>query len=187
MRAKLGFPGRRVIGMAGVLDSARFSWFLAEATGSSVKDVDAMVLGAHGDSMVPMPRACTVNGVPALDLIDRATIEALADRTRNGGAEIVALLKSGSAYYAPAAAVAQMVDSILADRNEILPCAAQLNGQYGVDGLFVGVPVKLGRSGISQVVEIELTADEKVAFDRSADAVRELVEAMARLAAQSPG
>ena len=177
-----GFPKERVIGMAGVLDSARFRAFIAMELGVSVTSTHAFVLGGHGDTMVPLPRYSTAGGVPITELMSAARIDALVDRTRNGGAEIVALLKTGSAYYAPAASVAQMVDSILNDRDEILPCAALLKGQYGVDGLFVGVPVKLGRSGISQVVEVELTADEKQAFDKSAAAVRELVDAMARLA-----
>ena len=179
-----GFRPERVIGMAGVLDSARFRAFIAMELGVSVSSTHAFVLGGHGDTMVPLPRYSTAGGVPITELMSAERIEALVTRTRNGGAEIVALLKTGSAYYAPAAAVAQMVDSILNDRNEILPCAAYLKGQYGVDGLFVGVPVKLGRSGITSVVEIELTADEKTAFDKSAAAVHELVEAMERLAAQ---
>jgi malate dehydrogenase len=178
-----GFPKERVIGMAGVLDSARFRTFIAQELGVSVSSTHAFVLGGHGDTMVPLPRYSTAGGVPITELLTPERIDALVTRTRNGGAEIVALLKTGSAYYAPAASVAQMVDSILNDRNEILPCAAYLKGQYGVDGLFVGVPVKLGRSGITQVIEIELTADEKAAFDKSTAAVRELVEAMARLAA----
>jgi malate dehydrogenase len=180
-----GFTPERVIGMAGVLDSARFRTFIAQELGVSVNSTHAFVLGGHGDTMVPLPRYSTAGGVPITELMEADRIEALVDRTRNGGAEIVALLKSGSAYYAPAASVAQMVDSILNDRNEILPCAAYLNGQYGVDGLYVGVPVKLGRTGITDIVQIELTDDERSAFDRSAGAVRELVDTMARLAAQS--
>jgi malate dehydrogenase len=168
-----------------VLDSARFRSFIAEELGVSVGSTHAFVLGGHGDTMVPLPRYSTAGGVPITELMDKERIEALVDRTRNGGAEIVALLKTGSAYYAPAASVAQMVDSILNDRNEILPCAAYLDGQYGVDGLYVGVPVKLGRNGISEVVEIELTDDERSAFDKSAASVRELVDTMARLAAQA--
>jgi malate dehydrogenase len=178
-----GFPSERVIGMAGVLDSARFRTFIAQELGVSVSSTHAFVLGGHGDTMVPLPRYSTAGGVPITELLSPERIEALVTRTRNGGAEIVALLKTGSAYYAPAASVAQMVDSILNDRNEILPCAAYLKGQYGVDGLFVGVPVKLGRAGITSVIEIELTADEQAGFDKSAASVRELVEAMARLAA----
>jgi malate dehydrogenase len=177
-----GFPAERVIGMAGVLDSARFRTFIAIELGVSVTSTHAFVLGGHGDTMVPLPRYSTAGGVPITELLSQERIDALVDRTRNGGAEVVKLLKTGSAYYAPAASVAQMVDSILNDRNEILPCAVLLKGQYGVDGLFVGVPVKLGRGGVTQVVEIELTADEKAAFDKSAGAVRELVDAMAKLA-----
>ena len=177
-----GLSPERVIGMAGVLDSARFRSFIAEELGVSVTSTHAFVLGGHGDTMVPLPRYSTAGGVPITELLSAERIEALVDRTRNGGAEIVALLKTGSAYYAPAASVTQMVDSILNDRNEILPCAAYLKGEYGVDGLFVGVPVKLGRGGITQVVEIDLTDDERAAFQKSTDAVRELVDAMARLA-----
>jgi malate dehydrogenase len=180
-----GFPPERVIGMAGVLDSARFRSFIAEELGVSVTSTHAFVLGGHGDTMVPLPRYSTAGGVPITELMGADRVEALVDRTRNGGAEVVALLKTGSAYYAPAASVAQMVDSILNDRNQVLPCAAYLKGQYGVDGLFVGVPVKLGRRGVSQVVEIELQADERAAFDRSAAAVRELVDAMDRIAASA--
>jgi malate dehydrogenase len=178
-----GFPPARVIGMAGVLDSARFRAFIAQELGVSVSSTHAFVLGGHGDTMVPLPRYSTAGGVPITELLSAERIEALVTRTRNGGAEVVALLKTGSAYYAPAASVAQMVDSILNDRNEVLPCAAYLHGQYGVEGLFVGVPVMLGRGGVTKVVEIELSADEKAAFDHSAAAVHELVEAMSRLSA----
>ena len=178
-----GFSPERVIGMAGVLDSARFRTFIAQELGVSVSSTHAFVLGGHGDTMVPLPRYSTAGGVPITELLEPERIEALVDRTRNGGAEIVALLKTGSAFYAPAASVAQMVDSILNDRNEILPCAAYLQGEYGVDGLFVGVPVKLGRGGISQIVEIQLADDERAAFERSAEAVRELVETLTRLTA----
>jgi malate dehydrogenase len=180
-----GLSPKRVIGMAGVLDSARFRTFIAQELGVSVASTSAFVLGGHGDTMVPLPRYSTAGGVPITELMDADKIEALVNRTRNGGAEIVALLKTGSAFYAPAASVTQMVDSILNDRNEILPCAAYLDGQYGVDGLFVGVPVKLGRGGITEVIEIELADDERSAFERSAAAVRELVETMARLAAEA--
>jgi malate dehydrogenase len=176
-----GLPPAKVIGMAGVLDSARFRTFIAQELGVSVSSTHAFVLGGHGDTMVPLPRYSTAGGVPITELLSAERIEALVDRTRNGGAEIVALLKTGSAYYAPAASVAQMVDSILNDRNEILPCAALLEGQYGIDGLFVGVPVKLGRAGITQIVEIELTEPERSAFNHSADSVRELVDAMAAM------
>jgi len=180
-----GYPPERVIGMAGVLDSARFRTFIAQELGVSVTSTHAFVLGGHGDTMVPLPRYSTAGGVPITELMAKDRIDALVDRTRNGGAEVVALLKTGSAYYAPAASVAQMVDSILNDRNQVLPCAAYLKGQYAIDGLFVGVPVKLGRRGVSQVVEIELQADERAAFDRSAAAVRELVDAMDRIAASA--
>jgi len=180
-----GFPPERVVGMAGVLDSARFRTFIAQELGVSVTSTHAFVLGGHGDTMVPLPRYSTAGGVPITELLSPERIEALVTRTRNGGAEVVALLKTGSAFYAPAASVTQMVDSILNDRNEILPCAALLQGQYGVDGLFVGVPVRLGRKGIEQIVEIELTDDEKQAFNNSAEAVRELVDAMARLASEA--
>ena len=182
-----GLPPNKVIGMAGVLDSARFRTFIAQELGVSVSSTHAFVLGGHGDTMVPLPRYSTAGGVPITELMDAGRIEELVNRTRTGGAEIVALLKTGSAYYAPAASVTQMVDSILNDRNMILPCAAYLQGQYGVDGLFVGVPVKLGRAGITEVVEIELADDERQAFDRSADSVRELVDAMARLSQPAEG
>jgi malate dehydrogenase len=180
-----GFPPERVIGMAGVLDSARFRTFIAQELGVSVTSTHAFVLGGHGDTMVPLPRYSTAGGVPITELMKPDRVEALVTRTRNGGAEVVALLKQGSAYYAPAASVAQMVDSILNDRHEVLPCAVYLQGQYGVDGLFVGVPVKLARTGVSQIVEIELQEDERAAFNRSAAAVRELVDAMDRMAASA--
>ena len=179
-----GFPAQRVIGMAGVLDSARFRTFIAEELGVSVTNTHAFVLGGHGDTMVPLPRYSTVGGVPITELLSPERIEALVQRTRNGGAEIVALLKTGSAFYAPAASAAQMVDAILNDRHMILPCAALLEGQYGVDGLFVGVPVRLGRTGIEEIVEIELTPAEQEAFDASAAAVRALVDTLARMAAE---
>jgi malate dehydrogenase len=178
-----GFSPERVVGMAGILDTARFRAFIAEALDVSVSSTHAFVLGGHGDTMVPLPRYSTAGGVPITELLDKEKIDALVDRTRKGGAEIVALLKTGSAYYAPAASVAQMVDSILNDRNEILPCAAYLTGQYGIDSLFVGVPVKLGRRGVEEVVEIQLTDEENAALQHSAAAVRDLVEAMDRLAA----
>jgi malate dehydrogenase len=170
-----GFPRERVLGMAGVLDSARFRTFIAEELGVSVADTHAFVLGGHGDTMVPLPRYSTVAGIPITDLLSADRIKALVDRTANGGAEIVALLKTGSAYYAPAAATFEMVDAILRDRRRVLPCAAFLQGEYGVDGLFVGVPVVLGAGGMQRVIEITLTADEQTAFNRSAGAVRELV------------
>ncbi len=169
-----GFPRERVIGMAGVLDSARFRAFISEELGVSVRDVRAFVLGGHGDTMVPLPRYSTVGGVPITELRPAARIDQIVDRTRNGGAEVVALLKSGSAYYAPAAAVVEMVESILLDRKRILPCAAYLEGEYGANDLFVGVPVVLGNRGMERIVEIDLTTEERAGFDHSADAVREL-------------
>jgi malate dehydrogenase len=180
-----GFPPQRVIGMAGVLDSARFRSFIARELGVSVAETHAFVLGGHGDTMVPLPRYSSVAGVPLPELLPPDRLDALVQRTRNGGAEIVALLKTGSAFYAPAAAVYQMVDAILNDRKRVLPCAAYLQGQYGVSGLFVGVPVKLGRAGVEQIIEIELTEEEKSAFEASAAAVKSLVttmEAQARAA-----
>ena len=173
-----GLPAERVIGMAGVLDSARFRAFIAEELGVSVANTFAFVLGGHGDTMVPLPRYSTVGGVPITELLSAERIEALVDRTRNGGAEIVALLKTGSAYYAPAASVTQMVDAILNDRHMVLPCAAYLEGQYGVDGLYVGVPAQLGSGGVEKIVEIKLTADEQSAFDASAAAVQGLVDTL---------
>jgi malate dehydrogenase len=170
-----GLAPERVIGMAGVLDSARFRTFIARELEVSVENVTAFVLGGHGDTMVPLPRYSTVAGIPITDLLPAARVEALVKRTREGGAEIVNLLKSGSAYYAPAASTVEMVEAILKDKKKILPCAAYLTGQYGVRGLYVGVPVKLGRRGVEQVIEIRLTADEQAAFQRSAAAVRELV------------
>jgi len=173
-----GFPRRRVFGMAGVLDAARMRYFIAAELGASVEDVDAFVLGGHGDTMVPLPRFATVNGIPLPDLLAADRIEAINERTRKGGGEIVNYYKTGSAYYAPAAAVYEMVGSILRDKKKILPCAAYLEGEYGLEGLFVGVPVKLGRSGLEEVIEVELTPEERAALHASADAVRELVEAL---------
>jgi malate dehydrogenase len=170
-----GFPRDRVIGMAGVLDTARFRSFIAEELDVSVRDVDAYVLGGHGDTMVPLTRYTTVAGVPVANLIEKKRLAQIVQRARDGGAEVVALLKTGSAYYAPSAAVAEMVDSIILDQKRILPCAAQLNGEYGYRGLFIGVPCKLGAKGLEEVVQIELTAAEKKALDRSAAAVKELV------------
>jgi malate dehydrogenase len=170
-----GFPRERVIGMAGVLDSARFRTFIAMELGVSVADTHAFVLGGHGDTMVPLPRYSTVAGIPITELMSAERVQALVDRTANGGAEIVALLKTGSAFYAPAASTFEMVESILLDRKRVLPCATYLQGEYGVDGLFVGVPVVLGAAGMERVIEIKLTAEEQAAFDKSADAVRELV------------
>ena len=168
-------PKHRVIGMAGVLDSARFSTFIAMELKVSVENVTAFVLGGHGDTMVPLPRYSTVAGIPLPDLMSQEQIDRLVKRTRDGGAEIVGLLKTGSAYYAPSAAVAEMVEAILKDKKKILPCAAYLEGEYGINGLYVGVPVKLGAKGIEEVIEIKLTAEEKAALDKSAAAVRELV------------
>ena len=173
---KSGFPSKRVVGMAGILDSARFRQFIARELSVSVENVTAFVLGGHGDTMVPLPRYSTVAGIPITELLSKEKIDALVQRTANGGAEIVALLKTGSAYYAPAASAVEMVEAILKDKKKILPCAAYLEGQYGVTGLYVGVPVKLGRSGVEQVIEIKLTPDEQAAFKKSADAVRELVD-----------
>jgi malate dehydrogenase len=168
-----GFPPERVIGMAGVLDSARFRAFIAEELEVSVRDIRAFVLGGHGDTMVPLPRYSTVGGVPITELMTAERIEQLVERTRNGGAEVVALLKTGSAYYAPAASVVEMVEAILRDRRRILPCAVYLRGEYGIDGLYMGVPIVLGNAGMEKVIEISLTDDERAAFNRSADAVRD--------------
>jgi len=170
------FPAERVIGMAGVLDSARFRTFIAQELEVSVENVTAFVLGGHGDSMVPLPRYSTVAGIPITDLLPPDRIQALVTRTANGGAEIVAFLKAGSAYYAPGASTVEMLEAILKDKKKILPCAAYLDGQYGVKGLYVGVPVKLGRRGVERIIEIKLTAEENVAFQKSAAAVRELVD-----------
>jgi malate dehydrogenase len=172
------FPRERVIGMAGVLDTARFRTFIAQELNASVKDVQAYVLGGHGDTMVPLAGMCTVAGIPISKLIKADRIEAIVKRTREGGAEIVNLLKTGSAYYAPSAAVAQMVDAIVLDRKQILPCAVRLEGEYGIRGLFVGVPVKLGAGGAEQIVELELSSEERNALQRSAESVKELVGVM---------
>jgi malate dehydrogenase len=173
-----GFPRERVFGMAGILDTARYRTFIARELGVSVRDVFALVLGGHGDTMVPLPSMATVGGVTITDLLPHDKVEAIVDRTRNGGAEIVQLLQSGSAFYAPSAAVVEMVDSILLDQKRILPCAAYLQGEYGIDDLFVGVPVKLGASGIEEIVELQLTDDELNDLRDSAGAVRELVEVL---------
>ncbi len=167
-----GFPRERVIGMGGVLDSARFRTFIAMELGVSVANTHAFVLGGHGDTMVPLPRYSTVAGIPITELMKKEVIDKLVERTRNGGAEIVALLKSGSAYYAPSAATLEMVESVLLDEKKILPCAVYLEGEYGAKGTFAGVPVKLGAKGIEQIVEIKLTADERAAFMKSVEAVR---------------
>jgi malate dehydrogenase len=175
------FPRERVIGMAGVLDSARFRTFIADELGVSVEDTHAFVLGGHGDTMVPLPRYSTVAGIPITELMTPERVKALSDRTANGGAEVVALLKTGSAFYAPAASVFEMVESILLDRKRVLPCAVYLEGEYGHSGLFVGVPVVLGAGGMERVLEITLAPDEQAAFDRSAAAVQELVDTLAQL------
>ncbi len=171
---KSGFPRERVIGMAGVLDSARFRTFIAEELKVSVENVTAFVLGGHGDTMVPLPRFSTVAGIPITDLIAPERIAQLVQRTRDGGAEIVKYLKAGSAYYAPSAAAVEMVEAILKDKKKILPCAAYLEGEYGINGLFIGVPCKLGEKGLEQIIEIKLSADEQAALQKSADAVKEL-------------
>jgi malate dehydrogenase len=168
-----GFPRHRVIGMAGVLDTARYRAFLAEALDVSVRDIQAMVLGGHGDTMVPLISYTTVSGIPVTQLLDRAKLDAIVDRTRTGGAEIVKYLKTGSAYYAPSAAAVQMCEAIVLDQKRVLPCAAWLDGEYGMSGLFLGVPCKLGRRGIEQILQVELTGDERAALGKSADAVRE--------------
>ena len=170
-----GFPRERVIGMAGVLDTARFRTFIAEELNVSFENVTAMVLGGHGDTMVPLVRFTNVSGIPLAELADQATIERLVQRTRDGGAEIVKYLKTGSAYYAPAASTVEMVESILKDKKKVLPCAVSLQGEYGIKGLFVGVPVKLGSKGVEKIYEIKLDAAETAALKKSADAVQELV------------
>jgi malate dehydrogenase len=171
-----GFPRERVIGMAGVLDTARYRSFIALELDVSVEDIQALVLGGHGDTMVPLASYTTVSGIPLAQLLARDRIDALVDRARTGGAEIVGLLKTGSAYYAPAAATVQMVEAIVRDKKRILPCSAWLQGEFGLKGLFLGVPCKLGRNGLEQVIEVELTEDERAALGRSADAVRETMD-----------
>ncbi len=173
-----GFPRERVVGMAGILDTARYRTFIAQELGVSVRDVFALVLGGHGDTMVPLPSLATVGGVSITDLMPKDRVDAIVDRARNGGAEIVGLLQSGSAFYAPSAAAVEMVDAILQDQKRILPCAAYLQGEYGINDLFVGVPVKLGAGGVEEIVELDLTGDEKAALENSAGAVRELVEVL---------
>src|SRR2546422_11513162 len=173
-----GFPRERVIGMAGVLDTARYRAFVAEALDVSVRDIQAMVLGGHGDTMVPLISYTTVSGIPVTQLLDKAKLDKIVDRTRNGGAEIVAFLKTGSASYAPSAATAQMVESIVLDQRRLLPCAAWLEGEYGLSGMYCGVPCKLGRNGLEQIVEVELTVDEKGALKKSAEAVKQTMAAV---------
>lgn len=181
MREKTGFKANKVVGMAGVLDSARFRYFLSEEFGVSVEDVTAFVLGGHGDTMVPLVRYSTVAGIPLPDLIKmgwttQEKIDAIVQRTRDGGAEVVNLLKTGSAFYAPASAAVQMAESYLKDKKRVLPCAAELNGQYGVKGVYVGVPVVIGKDGVEKIVEIELSSAEKEMFDKSVTAVKGLIE-----------
>jgi len=174
MHEVTGFPANRVVGMAGVLDSARFRLFLAEEFDVSVDDVTAFVLGGHGDTMVPLPRYSTVAGIPITELMPREKVDAIVQRTRDGGAEIVNYYKTGSAYYAPSSSVVEMVDAVLKDKKKILPCAAYLQGEYGMRDVYLGVPVKLGRRGVEEIVEIRLLDEEKAALAKSADAVREL-------------
>ena len=173
-----GFPRERVLGMAGVLDTARYRTFLAEAMDVSVEDIQAMVLGGHGDTMVPLVSYTTVSGIPVSQLLENSKLDAIVDRARNGGAEIVGLLKTGSAYYAPSAAAVQMVEAIAHDRKRILPCAVWLQGEYGIKDVFCGVPAKLGRKGLEQVVDIRLTAEESKALHASAEAVRSTMVAL---------
>ena len=174
-----GFPRERVLGMAGVLDTARYRAFLAEALDISVRDIQAMVLGGHGDTMVPLISYTTVSGIPITQLLEKSKLDAIVDRARNGGAEIVKHLKTGSAYYAPSAAAVQMVEAIVLDQRRILPCSAWLEGEYGMSGLYLGVPCKLGEGGLKQIVEVELTAEERAALEKSADAVREPMKVLA--------
>ena len=173
-----GFPRERVIGMAGVLDTARYRAFLAEALDVSVRDIQAMVLGGHGDTMVPLISYTSVSGIPVTQLMERAVLDAIVDRTRNGGAEIVKHLKTGSAYYAPSAGAVQMAEAIVRDQKRILPCSAWLEGEYGMKGLYLGVPCKLGRRGLEQIIEVELTSEERAALAKSADAVRDPMKAV---------
>jgi malate dehydrogenase len=170
-----GFSRNRVLGMAGILDSARFRTFIAQELNVSVENVTAFVLGGHGDTMVPLPRYSTVAGIPITELIEPAKLQALVQRTRDGGAEIVKYLKTGSAYYAPSAAAVEMTEAILKDKKKIVPCAVHLEGEYGINGLFVGVPVKLGANGLEQIIEIKLTAEEQAALNKSAASVKELI------------
>ncbi len=176
-----GFPAARVLGQAGVLDTARYRTFLAMELGVSVEDVSALLMGGHGDTMVPIPSCTSVGGIPVLQLIDAARLDEIVDRTRKGGAEIVGLLKTGSAYYAPAAASAQMVEAIVRDKKRLIPCAAYCDKEYGVGGYYVGVPVILGSGGVEKIVELKLNEAEQVAFQKSIDAVKELVSTMATL------
>lgn len=186
MQRATGFANNKVVGMAGVLDSARFRYFLAEEFGVSVEDVTAFVLGGHGDTMVPSVRYSTVAGIPLPDCIEmgwttQAKIDAIVDRTRNGGGEIVALLKTGSAYYAPASSAIAMAESYLKDKKRVLPCAAKLNGEYGVKDLYIGVPVVIGKNGVEKIIEIKLNKDEQAMFDKSVQAVKDLVDTMEKI------
>jgi malate dehydrogenase len=178
-----GFPPRRVVGQAGVLDTARYRTFLAMELGVSVEDVAALLMGGHGDTMVPLASCTSVGGIPVAQLLDRKRLDEIIQRTRNGGAEIVGLLKTGSAYYAPAAATAQMVEAIVRDKKRLIPCAAYCDKEYNVGGYFVGVPVVLGAGGVERVIELVLTDEEKAAFGKSVDAVKDLVKTMASLSA----
>jgi malate dehydrogenase len=180
-----GFPRERVIGMAGVLDSARFRAFIAMEMGVSVEDVSAMVLGGHGDTMVPLSRYSTVAGVPITELLPADRVTAIEERTAKGGAEIVGLLKTGSAYYAPGMSAVEMVDAIVLDKKRVLPCSVLLNGEYGINDLYVGVPIKLGAAGLEQIIELKLTDQESAALKKSSGAVKELVDAMAALRASA--
>src|SRR6266704_2412769 len=173
-----GFPRERVLGMAGVLDTARYRAFLAEALDVSVRDIQAMVLGGHGDTMVPLVSYTTVSGIPVTQLMDRAKLDAIVDRTRNGGAEIVKHLKTGSAYYAPSAGAVQMAEAIVLDKKRILPCAAWLEGEYGLSGMYCGVPCKLGKNGLEKIIAVDLTVDEKSALQKSADGVKQTMAAV---------
>ncbi|HEV7280355.1 MAG TPA: malate dehydrogenase [Pirellulaceae bacterium] len=186
MQRITGFDPRRVIGQAGVLDTARYRTFLAMELGVSVEDVSALLMGGHGDTMVPMPSCTSVGGIPVTQLIEPARLEEIVQRTRDGGAEIVKLLKTGSAYYAPAAATTQMVEAIVRDKNRLVPCAAYCDKEYGVGGYYVGVPVVLGDGGVKKVVELKLTDTEKAAFQKSVDAVKSLVATMDQLLAAAP-
>jgi malate dehydrogenase len=177
-REVTGFPRERVVGMAGVLDTARFRAFLAEAINVSVEDIQAMVLGGHGDTMVPLISYTTVSGIPITQFINGGDLQKIVDRTRNGGAEIVGFLKTGSAYYAPAAATAQMAAAIVLDKKRILPCAAWLQGEYGLKDLYLGVPCRLGQGGMEQVIEVKLSAEEQAALAKSADSVKKTMEAV---------
>lgn len=176
-----GFDPYRIVGQAGILDTARYRTFIAMELGVSVEDVSALLMGGHGDTMVPIPSCTSVGGIPVTQLIDRKRLDEIIQRTRDGGAEIVSLLKTGSAYYAPAAATAQMVEAVVRDKKRLVPCAAWCDKEYGVGGCYVGVPVILGASGVERVIELELTADERVAFEKSVNAVKQLVAAMAKL------